>query len=211
MLWPANTLLTVSVADGEYAGEYLVHVLGDGKYGLRTTVTTILTKPVPLPAGTLITCGCVIKERWWEFSSNVMGYEHVYPPCMVIAQPATVAEGTRRQFYRHEIELPVSYIAEEPRLWGERTVTLDLSIGGLQMATSQILSRSTPLAVQLDIRTQILSLCGHVAWSVFRGRQAYTGVHFTHKSLWAERVLSKFLLDLEREQLQRQNRIGSIR
>lgn len=196
---PVQTCLIIQASDGERVTDYVSYAVGSSRWGIRVSIPQILNRTYTLPASTPVKVSFVSGNKLLEFTSYVMGYEQTVPPCMVLAEPQTFQEGNRRNHLRLRTELPVSYIAEGSHVIGERTSTVDVSLGGIAMATRWVFPRGTPLTLSLEISEQTLALGGQVAWSGFRGKMSMTGVEFTKVSESSLKNLSKFLLSLERE------------
>ncbi|HWI60957.1 MAG TPA: PilZ domain-containing protein [Symbiobacteriaceae bacterium] len=198
---PVGTLLTVSA---EYAGkvsDYVSTVLGYGRYGIQLTLPQLLNKVYSLPATTPIRCSftSVSTNQLLAFNSYVMGYERMDPPSMVIALPQAFESDNRREALRFPVKLSATYVAQADEVYGERTQTMDVSLGGVQLLTHRMLPKGTPLSVTIELPDQSVVVSGTVAWSSFRGRRATAGVQFTRLGDTVRGALAKYLISLERQ------------
>jgi c-di-GMP-binding flagellar brake protein YcgR len=201
---PLRTLLTVTLDGVENSPQYMSVVLGYGRYGIQISLPQILNATYALPVQAAVACSYVSARgnQLLGFKSYVMGYERTEPPSMVIQLPTAVEPVSRRKFIRFPVELPVGYLAEGTKVFGEQTRTLDLSLGGLRMVTGRVLAPGTVLAVTIELPGgEIFLAKGVVSWSTFRGRLSMAGVQFTDVREHDRTQLAKFLNGLEREQM----------
>lgn len=198
---PLRTLLTLTLDGVAESPQYMSVVLGYGRYGIQISLPQILNATYALPVQAAISCHYVSARgnQLLGFKSYVMGYERTEPPSMVIQLPTGVEPVSRRKFIRFPVEVPVGYLAEGTKVFGEQTRTLDLSLGGLRMVTGRVLSPGTVLAVTLELPGEIFLAKAVVAWSTFRGRLSMAGVQFTDVREHDLNQLAKFLNGLERE------------
>jgi|GEM_PF-1808646 len=199
---PVRTPLTISVQYGERTVDYVSMVMGYGRYGMQVALPQLLNQSFMVPQLTVVVVFYVGEtgRQLLSFKSSVMGYERTEPPSMVLALPTSVEAANRRNSLRIPVQLPVSFLADLPQVYGEHTTTLDLSNGGLCMVTSILLPPSTGVTITLDLGgDDSLLIRGMIAWSSFRGRRAVAGVQFGKLKESQASTLAKYLLGLERQ------------
>lgn len=199
MLIPTNTSLAVQRVGDESHITFISEVLGPHRYGLCLTVPRLYNQYYPMVTGSEMICQYVDKGRLWQFQTYVMGYEQTVPPRMVVAEPGGIEEANRRMTLRFRTDLSVHYLVEGPLLAGERTRTVDLSLGGLCIVTSRLLEPHTRMALTLELPEITFQSDGVVRWSAFKGKTALAGVRFDGIRGQGEAALHKFLVSMERE------------
>ena len=200
---PLRTQLTLALTEVPNSPAYSSTLIGYGRYGLQLTLPQLLTQTYSLPAQAKVVCSYLSPGGLdlLAFQSYVMGYEATTnPPLMVIAAPTSVESYNRRSARRFAVELEVGYMANIAGVIGERTKTMDLSIGGLRMQTSKPLPEGIILSLTLSLPDYTLLMGASVSWSGFRGRTSMAGVRFTSMKSSDTATLAKYLNHLEREQ-----------
>lgn len=196
---PPNTCLTLVVDQGGQKSQFTAFVVGNSRWGIATTLPQILQQAYNLPAGTRLTVQFVAGNLPVQFESYVLGYQETAPPTMVMAEPHEVQRRERRGALRLPTELPVTYVTRGATVTGEKTVTVDLSLGGLALVSTLAISVGTQVAVFLSMPSGSLSLEGRVAWNGLRGKIRMTGVEFLNMTESAQRILAVYLFALERQ------------
>lgn len=196
-----NTKLTITVEVEGKPVEYLSFVMGHHEYGVCVSVPQILQQEYALLAGTEFSAYMVFEDSLVEFDSHVVGYL-AYPRCMVIAEPKDIRPKERRESRRLGVALTVSYVVKGKQPIGEQTVTIDVSSGGLRMATSRLLPRGAVMALFLQLGEETMSLLGRVIWSDWKGRNVMTGVEFVELPEKDQTALTYYLFSLERTMAQ---------
>lgn len=193
-----RTPLALVVAEGGKPVEYGVVVAGQSRYGVVTSLPHILDQAVAMPAGTKLLAYFPVGGGVAEFDTYVMGYVDS-PPRMVIAEPTQFRRRERRGSVRFRTQVPVAFAATGPRALGDKTKTMDLSIGGLCMITSQMLNVGTPMTLFVTLPQGPIDLNGRVVWSGYRGINKVAGVHFENMPERIQTSLAYHLFGLERQ------------
>jgi c-di-GMP-binding flagellar brake protein YcgR len=198
-----QTELTLRIVDDPQQTHYISYVLGYSRIGLCVTIPRVLHQSYALPVGTRLTASYGVGGSLCEFDTLVLGYQRVQPVCMVLQPPSEIRQRDRRDSFRLKVRLPVSYVSEGPRAFGERTYTVNLSMGGLAMVTSRFLPVGAAVNLVLELPDQQLTLSGRVSWSEYRGTQRQSGIEFQNVPPRSQKILGRALFQLER-----QTRIG---
>ncbi|HEY3367710.1 MAG TPA: PilZ domain-containing protein [Symbiobacteriaceae bacterium] len=199
MQLPHNTCLTLTVTDGERTNRYTAFAVGHTRWGISTTLPQILQRAYAVPAGTKVVVQYLNGRLPVQFESYVLGYQETSPPTMVLAEPKELLRNERRESLRLPVELPVGYMTRGSQVTGERTNTVDISLGGVGILSDLELPIGTWVSVFLTLPSGSYNLEGRVAWCGFRGRLHTTGVEFRNVSETTARVLALFMFNLERQ------------
>ncbi|HHW13829.1 MAG TPA: hypothetical protein GXX28_02710 [Firmicutes bacterium] len=105
---------------------------------------------VPFPVGGVLDCQYAKDDAFYGFQTTVLERRRHPLPILVLRRPKTVQRFQRRRMYRLPVVLPVVYKPVD----GEETHkgnTLDLSGGGLCLATDERLERDTELELSFAL------------------------------------------------------------
>jgi c-di-GMP-binding flagellar brake protein YcgR len=131
------------------------------------------------------------------------------PPRLVLTWPERVERIQRREAVRVEVEVPVELLAHvEGQRIRMHCRTSDLSAGGLRLVVPEPLPEGTRVLLKLRVAGKLEMAC---SGTVLRGGEipdrsaaedaVWLGVQFVDLSEATRKELSRFVFDVEREQL----------
>jgi c-di-GMP-binding flagellar brake protein YcgR len=155
-------LIDIVVQDGEYTGSYRSRVEEVGARLLSVGALYEKGEVIPLREGTKVMITFCDELSAYEFEAEIMQRIAVPVPILVLELPDIITKIQRRSFVR----VPVTYPVTFRRVNGEglsdlhKGTMLDLSGGGMNFLTEELLEKGSLLYVQLglpngDIQTPV--------------------------------------------------------
>lgn len=132
----------------------------------------------PPPPGALAVVVVPVPNMLWRFTTTVHG--ELSPGRLTLAWPLEVLQETGRRFARAECMVPVtlaigSWHGRSPNLWESETArvperslctyTMDLSLGGAQLAIPRLLTIGTPVRLELRLPRESVRADASIAWT----------------------------------------------
>jgi c-di-GMP-binding flagellar brake protein YcgR len=204
--------LTLEVVADDSASRYSSLVLDytEGQE-IIVGVPMVQGREIRLDAGTELTIFTSQADGLRIFSCTVLRRRELPSPCLYLSWPDSIRRVQRRENVRVEVLLPVTVQVQDDEQLPQvlHGSTRDLSAGGVQIGLSEAPQLSTPVEVRLHIEDDNAVVCeGRVVRVEANPRSTserryWVAIEFTALPENVRRPLTRFVFDVQREQMRR--------